>query len=335
MPTELVHVPHEAQPPSGPHLPAARTADVLEAWLSARNPNTVRGYHRDLAGFAAWLGAPSAEAAVEVFLSSGQASANRIALAWRSSLVERGLASATIARRLAALRSMVKVARMIGRVNWSLDVEGPRVEPRRDMRGPDLVDVRLTWRTVARGDGPRQCRDRAIVAMLFDLGLRRGELCALELADVEAGPAGPVAVWILGKGRGEKERITLPEATAAALAAWLAVRGDRPGPVVHRLDGVETDPATRLSGESVRRIIGRLGRAAGLSRPLRPHGLRHSAATTALDAGRDVREVRRFTRHRSLEMVLRYDDLRRDIAGEIARGLSGLREAGSPDNLPG
>jgi hypothetical protein len=50
---------------------------------------------------------------------------------------------------------MVKVARLIGRVNWNLDVESPRVETRRDMRGPDLADVRLLWRVAARGDGPR------------------------------------------------------------------------------------------------------------------------------------------------------------------------------------
>jgi integrase/recombinase XerC len=201
-------------------LPAVRTADVLDAWLSARNPNTLRGYRRDLVHFAEWLGAPSADAAVEVFLESGQAAANRLALAFRSALVDRGLATATVARRLAALRSMVKVARMIGRVNWTLDVEGPRVEPRRDMRGPDLVDVRLLWRAAASGDGPRDRRDRCIIALLFDLGLRRGELCALDLADVETGPAGPAAVWIRGKGRNEKERLTLPGPTAAVLAAW-------------------------------------------------------------------------------------------------------------------
>jgi integrase/recombinase XerC len=314
----------------GPHagLPAARTADVLEAWLAGRTRDTLRGYRRDLAGFAEWLGAGSPEAAVEILLNSGQASANRIALAYRASLTDRGLASATIARRLAALRSMVRVARLIGRVSWSLDVEGPRVEPRRDMRGPDLVDIRLVWRAAAAGDGPRERRDRCVLALLFDLGLRRAELCGIDLADVEPGPAGPAAVWVRGKGRSEKERLTLPGPTAAALAAWLQARGDQAGPLVHRLDGTEAEPG-RLSGESVRRIIRRLGRAAGLSSPLRPHGLRHSAATAALDAGRDVREVRRFTRHRSLEMVLKYDDQRRDVAGEIARGLSGLREAGS------
>jgi integrase/recombinase XerC len=303
MSTELIRL-DAAHPSGGPHLPAARTADVLEAWLAARNPNTLREYRRDLVQFADWLGAPSADAAVEVFLSSGQAGANRIALAYRAALIDRRLAPATVARRLAALRSMVKVARLIGRTNWTLDVEGPRVEPRRDMRGPDLVDVRLLWRAADSGDGPRERRDRLVIALLFDLGLRRGELCALEFTDIEAGPAGPSAVWIRGKGRSEKERLTLPRPTARALGAWMEARGDRPGPLVYRLEGTEVEPG-RLSGESVRRIVARLGKAAGLTRPLRPHGLRHSAATSALDAGRDVREVRKFTRHRSLEMVLK------------------------------
>jgi integrase/recombinase XerC len=225
MTNEIVHVPHQH---AGPHLPAARTTDVLESWLSGRNPRTLEGYRRDLALFADWLGAGSPDAAVELFLSSGPAHANRLALTWRSSMTEGGLASATIARRLAALRSMVKVARLIGRVNWSLEVEGPRAEPRRDMRGPDLTDVRLLWRAASIGDGPRERRDRAVLALLFDLGLRRAELCGIDRADVEAGPAGPAAVWIRGEGRAEKGRLTLPGPTARALAAWLEVRGARP-----------------------------------------------------------------------------------------------------------
>ena len=52
---------------------------------------------------------------------------------YAAALIERGLAGAMIARRLAALRSMCKISRKIGRTNWSLDVEGPRVEARRDM----------------------------------------------------------------------------------------------------------------------------------------------------------------------------------------------------------
>jgi len=230
---------------------------------------------------------------------------------------------------------MVKIARKIGRTNWNLDVEGPRVEARRDMRGPDLLDVRLLWRAaVGAGDDSRARRDRAILACLFDLGLRRAELCNLDRADVEADSGGttfaasglPAALWIRGKGRAEKERVTLPGPTGAALVEWIERRGNELGPLFHRLDGHPLDPDVRLSGESVRRIVRRLGKAAGLPRDVRPHGLRHSAATSALDAGRDLREVRRFTRHCSLEMVLRYDDMRRDVAGDIARDLASRRD---------
>jgi len=325
-------------------LPAIGTPDVVNAWLRARNSNTLRGYLSDLNTFREWLGASSTAAAVEALLSAGQAGANLMTMNYVAALVERGLAGATIARRLAALRSMCKISRKIGRTNWSLDVEGPKVEARRDMRGPDLLDVRLLWRAaIGAGTDPRARRNRAILVCLFDLGLRRAELCNLDLADVEAGPGGfptvpvgarptgsgrPVAVWIRGKGRTEKERMTLPDQTAAALVEWIEARGNEPGPFFHRLDGPKPAPDVRLSGESIRRIVRRLGKSAGLPRDVRPHGLRHSAATSALDAGRDLRDVRRFTRHRSLEMVLRYDDMRRDVAGEIARDLAGRRDQG-------
>jgi hypothetical protein len=124
-------------------LPAIGTPTVIDAWLRARNPNTVRGYHSDLERFREWLGTPSTAAAIEALLSAGQAAANLMVMNYVAALVERGLAGATIARRLVALRSMVKIARKIGRTNWSVDVEGPRVEACRDMRGPDLLDVRL------------------------------------------------------------------------------------------------------------------------------------------------------------------------------------------------
>jgi integrase/recombinase XerC len=311
-------------------LPAIGTPTVIEAWLRARTPNTLRGYQSDLKNFGEWLGAPSTAAAVETLLSSGQAKANLIVMNYQAALVERGLADSTIARRMAALRSMVKIARKIGRTVWSLDVEGPRVEARRDMRGPDLLDVRLLWRAaVGAGDNTRARRNRAILACLFDLGLRRAELCNLDQADVEAGLDGcPAALWTRGNGHTEKLRVTLPDQTATALVEWVWSRGDGPGPLFHRLDGPQPDPTVRLSGESVRRIVRRLGKVAGLPREVRPHGLRHAAATSALDAGRDVRDVRRFTRHRSLEMVLRYDDARRDVAGEIARDLAGRRDQG-------
>ena len=63
----------------------------------------------------------------------------------KADLLKRGLATATIARRLAALRSMVKLARALGRIAWTLDIAGPKAEPYRDTRGPGLDGWRTLW----------------------------------------------------------------------------------------------------------------------------------------------------------------------------------------------
>jgi integrase/recombinase XerC len=307
---------------------AVATEEVIEAWLRGRNAATTKGYRSDICNFAEWFKAPSAPAAVEALLRLGHGAANRVVMNYKAYLIESKLSSSTINRRLAALRSMVKVGRMIGVITWSLDVENVRSEPRGDMRGPGLADLQLINRAAAAmGDSKRARRDRAILATLFDLGLRRAELRRLDLHDVEADANGlPAAVMILGKGHREKVRLTVPEATGQALAAWIEARGNDPGPLFQRCDGHQVDPDARLSGEAIRQIVYRLGTAAGTARRVRPHGLRHAAATAALDAGKDVRDVRKFTRHATLDMVLRYDDARRDTAGEIADLLSRRRE---------
>ena len=107
------------------------------------------------------------------------------------------------------------------------------------------------------------------------------------MAAPPTGSGRPTAIWIRGKGRTEKERMTLPDQTAGALAKWIEARGNEPGPFFHRLDCPKPTPDVRLSGESVRRIVRRLGKAAGLPRDVRSHGLRHSTATSALNAGRE------------------------------------------------
>ena len=85
-------------------------------------------------------------------------------------------------------------------------------------------------------------------------------------------------------------------------------------------------PATRrpqeqgATGQSVYAIVRRLGDAAGIR--ARPHGLRHSAVTRLLDLGVDLRRVARFSRHCKLETLVKYDDNRQDLAGEMAATLA-------------
>lgn len=134
MSTELATLPDRP----APTLPALLGVDLVGAFLSGRNPRTLKAYAKDLDDFARWLGSPSSSAAVELLLSGTGGQANTVALGYKVALIERKLAAATIARRLAALRSMVKLARTLGRVAWTLEVEGPKSEAYRDTRGPGL-----------------------------------------------------------------------------------------------------------------------------------------------------------------------------------------------------
>jgi integrase/recombinase XerC len=294
--------------------------DLVAAFLAGRRPTTLRAYRQDLDDFARFLGTPDAGAAVELLISGTAGQANAAALGYRAHLVGRKLSPATIARRLAALRSMVKLARTLGRVAWALEVESPRAETYRDTAGPGLDG----WRSIladakAAGESPKAVRDLALIRLMHDLGLRRGEAVALDLADVDL-EGGSVAV--IGKGKSQAVRMTLPDPVRRALAAWIAARGDAPGPLFIRLDpgglGLE-----RLTGRAVHLIVGGLGRRVGLSRPVRPHGLRHQGITRALDAsGGNVREVQKFSRHAKVETLLKYDDNRKDVGGALARLIS-------------
>jgi integrase/recombinase XerC len=318
-------VPPTVPSPGLPAVPApsglASLPGLLDAVLAGRGASTLKSYQADFRDFARFTKSPTPAAALDLLISLAHGHANALALAYLADLRARELAPATIARRLSALRAAVRTARQLGRVAWSLDVEPPRVQTYRDTRGPG----RDGWRDLLklakdRATGPLGIRNLALLRILHDLALRRAEAVSLDLAHLDL-DSGTVAVK--GKGRHDREALTLPAPTRAALAAWLAARGAAPGPLFVRLDPVATRNAElvgmRLTGESVRRLVAALGKAAGLTRPLRPHGLRHEAITRALDltAG-DVRAVQRFSRHRKLDTLLIYDDARRDLAGQVA-----------------
>jgi len=301
--------------------------DVLAAFLAGRNAHTHRAYDADLRDFSRFVAIEEPRLAVASFLSSDRGDAHAIALAWRVHLEARGLAPATIARKLAALRAVVKLAGQLGQVDWELTLASPRAEGYRDTRGPGddgYRKVRELAKAEAETGDPKRVRDYSALRLLHDLGLRRGELVGVDLADVETGADGvPQRVWIKGKKRVHKEALTLPPATGRALGDWIAARGDFEGPLFVRLDRGAGPAPSRLTGRAVALIANQLGERAGLPRRLAPHGLRHQAITSALDkTGGDVRKVQRFSRHADLKTLVVYDDRRRDGAGDVSRLLA-------------
>ena len=284
-------------------------ADLVAAWLGGRVIRTQQAYRQALGHYAAWAGTDPA-AAVAGLLGGGAGQANARVLGYRNSMTEAGLAPATIAQRLAALRSLVKLARTLGLVAWQIEIASPKVAPYRDTRGPGTDGVRAM---LAATDDPR---DRAVLRLLYDLALRRGELVALDYpADVDL-RRGTVAVR--GKGRHDRADMTLPEPTKRALRAWLRERGDAAGPFFLNRDRAHKGADGRLTGHSVARVVAAAAVRAGIDRRVTPHGLRHASITAALDSGVGVREVLAHSRHADVRTVLMYDDRRRDDGGRIA-----------------
>src|SRR5262249_14635895 len=101
-------------PSSAGSLQTLDGVDPLGPFLAGRNPQTLRAYSRDLDDFARWIGQPDARAALRLLFSLGPGQANAAALGYRAHLTDRELASATIGRRLAAVRSVVKLGRTLG-----------------------------------------------------------------------------------------------------------------------------------------------------------------------------------------------------------------------------
>ena len=179
---------------------------------------------------------PRRAAAVESLVAGTAGRANTLALGYKAHLTDRGLAPATVARRLAALRSVVKLARTLGRVAWAIDIPSPRAEAYRDTRGPGLEG----WKSLLaaarkRATTPKGKRDLALVRLMHDLGLRRGEVVALDLADLdlEAGHGGDRRQGEVGEDERDAQR---PDGGGAGRlgrgpgrVAGAAVRPARPG----------------------------------------------------------------------------------------------------------
>lgn len=291
------------------------TRQLVYTFLTGRAETTLRAYRRDVEDFRQFTGETTAVAAIETLLSAEAGPANALALRYRAHLLDRGLQPATVNRRLAALRSLVKLARLFGLVTWELETPNVRHEAYRDTRGPGKSAVRAMLKSAGETDTVIARRNQAILHLLYDLGLRRGEVAALDLTDVEAD-----RLQVVGKGRRERSPLSLPPVTRQVLSEWLSVRGNEPGPLFLNYDRARKGDG-RLSADHIYRIVRASGEAVGVR--ARPHGLRHTAITEACKAaqqnGIGLEEVLDFSRHKSVQVLLLYRDRERDVQGKLAQ----------------
>lgn len=306
-------------PPRGPlALPGSVAFRLVDAFLSDKSDNTRRGYQQDLESFAAFYQHETTESAAQTFIRLTNGAANACLLNWKAAQLDAKLTPATINRRLACLRSLVKRARQLGLTTLCIDVEGLRRQPYRDTRGPGLSNAAKMLATVAARPGARGKRDMAILSLAIECGLRRFEILGVDLEHFDAAGS---CLWVRGKARHQRERVTLPDATAQAIGEWIEARGSDPGPLFVGITRSGSLRHNRMSGSALYGLVRRVGRKLGFV--VSPHRLRHTAITCGLDASKgDVRSVRMFSRHRDLATVVFYDDQREDRGGSIARMVS-------------
>jgi integrase/recombinase XerC len=302
--------------------------DVMARLLAdKRSENTRRAYRCDLNDFFTTVtGSEATPEKVQEFLNLSRGEANRVVLEYKAELLERGLAEATVNRRLAALRSLVSYARVLGAVDWELDVSGEPVTTYRDTRGVTPADIRaiLAGCNLATLKGKR---DYALLRLLWDNALRRGEIVKLNVGDFDAQAR---RLAILGKGKGsQKEWIDLSARTAQALSNWLQARREAYGDM-NPADAlfVAVDNATggaRLSTTGVYNLVRDYSAEAGIDRTMSPHRIRHSSITAALEATNgNVVAVQRLSRHAKVETVMVYEDNRRAYQAEVTNLLAAM-----------
>ena len=110
---------------------------LVESFFAGRNPRTLRAYRADLKMFCVFLNVETVEDAARQLLGHGHGEANGLVLEFKNQLIEKGLAPATTNRRLAAVRSLVRLARTLGLVPWALEVKDVPRQAYRDTRGPN------------------------------------------------------------------------------------------------------------------------------------------------------------------------------------------------------
>lgn len=156
----------------------------------------------------------------------------------------------------------------------------------------------------APGPDPVGLRDRALFETLYSTGIRRAELCALDLADCD--PAG--MTLRVNEGKGKKDRL-VPIGRKALTALRVYLMQSRPKLNPATVSLFVSQYGKRMHPMSVNDVFGRRCNQAGIDPPITPHLVRHACATHLLENGADVRHVQAILGHESLDTTALYTHL--------------------------
>ncbi len=212
--------------------------------------------------------------------------------------------NSTVARKLAALRSLYKYLVRRGHIEAS-PVSAIRT-PKQDKRLPKCLDIEQINTLLACPDDSTilGARDKAMLETIYSAGLRIGELVAIDTQDLDR-----FSETIRIRGKGKKERIVpIGSKALSAIDAYLKLKASTFGKSGHGEFFVNKF-GRRITTRSVRRMFDKYLKLSGIPGQVSPHVLRHSFATHMLNAGADLRSIQELLGHESLSTTQIYTHL--------------------------
>jgi len=254
--------------------------------------NTVDGYARDLVRFGAWLAGEQT--------SLDEVEEARVA-GYLVTLSQAGLSARTQARALSSIRGLLRFLVQEGRQRRDPTelLEGPRLL----RKLPDVLnrDEVLRLLEAPTGAKPNRVRDRAMLHTMYAAGLRVSELVDLDLGDVNLDEG-----FVSALGKGNKRRIVPIGAYARlAMAEYLSEVRPKWAHPASRACFV-TARGKAMTRQGFWSVVKKYARAAGITKPISPHKLRHSFATHLLAGGADLRSVQTMLGHADISTTQIY-----------------------------
>ncbi|MDR2779212.1 MAG: site-specific tyrosine recombinase XerD [Puniceicoccales bacterium] len=256
--------------------------------------NTVSSYENDLLSF------------VDFFLECGLKNWSEVSLEilrqWLTFLNKSECSSATVARKLSALRSFSKFAKARNMAN--LDVIKQLKRPRYMRKLPDTLTSEEVSRILELNmeNSPLAIRDSAMFELIYSSGLRVSELCDLKIQAIDLENC-----FLRVYGKGAKERI-VPFGSIAKSKLEQYLIGIRPKFVKSRTDSsfFIGMAGRKLSRKTVWMLLKKYIKLAGIEKSVTPHTLRHSFATHLLENGADLRSIQEMLGHADISTTQIY-----------------------------
>ena len=275
-----------------------KATDEFLRVLRQRNASahTIKAYAGDLVNFAYYVGAREWKSIDHVAIRG-----------FLSHLYEKGLSKASVARSLAAVRSLYRWLAQEGVVeqNPAKLVATPKL-PKKLPRVPTIEEMNSVLDAQMPEVAAFPERDRLLLELLYGCGIRNSELIGINVDDIRVSNEA-----ILIRGKGKKERfVPFGGSAASALRAYLPERQRILSETKKTTSALLINQrGGRLTVRSVGRIVKKIAVARGLSPDVHPHTLRHAFGTHMLEEGADLRAIQEMLGHERLSTTQRYTQL--------------------------